>query len=76
MRPTRSLEAEWLGMTRPRTGLVLVLWAVMAASGCGGCEPRANSEHANPPTKQEPESATPGIPLEPQFLRLDRLALC
>lgn len=71
MRPTRSLEPEWRGMTRPRTGLMLVLWAVMVASGCGGCEPRANPEPANPPARQELEKTPPGIPLEPQFLRLD-----
>jgi hypothetical protein len=58
-------------MPRPLTGFVLVLWAMLSASGCGGCEPRANPEPANPPARPEPEQAPTGIPLEPQFLRLD-----
>jgi hypothetical protein len=58
-------------MTRPQTGLLLVLWAVVTASGCGGCEPRTSPGPADTPAMQEPEKAPAGIPLEPQFLRLD-----
>jgi hypothetical protein len=58
-------------MMHLRTGFMLVLWAVMAASGCGGCEPRANPQPADSLVQQEPEKNSPGIPLEPQFLRMD-----
>ncbi|HVG59414.1 MAG TPA: trypsin-like serine protease [Hyalangium sp.] len=69
MGSTRSLEPKWLEMARLRA--VLVLWVVMAASGCGGCEPRTSPERANQQATQEPEKVPLDIPLEPQFLRLD-----
>jgi len=69
MMPTRRLEPESMGMTRLPPGLALVLLAVMTASGCEGCEPRATPEHT-PPAAQ-PELETP----KPEFLRLDHRLL-
>jgi hypothetical protein len=59
------------GMTRLWAEPLLVLWAVMTASGCGGCEPRTSPKPANRQEKQEPEKVPLDVPLEPQFLRLD-----
>jgi hypothetical protein len=62
-------------MTRLRTGLVLVLCAMAAASGCGGCDQRSSQEPAALPVKQEPETPALSTPLEPESLRLDHRLL-
>lgn len=62
-------------MTRPRTGLVLVLWAVALASACSGCDQRASQEPAKLPVKQEPEMSALSIPWEPRSLQLDHRLL-
>jgi hypothetical protein len=62
-------------MARLRTGFMLVLCALAAASGCSGCDQRNTEEPASPLVKQEPEITALGLPMEPQSMRLDHRLL-
>lgn len=46
-----------------------MLWALVAASGCGGCAPLASLEPANSPATQEPKLVPLDILIEPEPLR-------
>ncbi len=67
-----------LRMNCQRIYRVLITWAVMAITGCGGCGEQPREEHAEPPVQQAPKMERLDIPLEPQPLlvnpRLMKLA--